>query len=165
MGKGDHRKRRQSAIDAGIIEAERPTPERMRFGKWSDPKGPGRKHRALVCTTPDVIGVLFEGGLITNAQEQAARHYQETRQRYMGELPDVAGFRSCINDSVPGYDDGDGDPNTIRAYRELCSRLRRGVGHSGEREVLRVCGMDERPGNLALLRRGLDVLAVAQKNR
>jgi hypothetical protein len=165
MGKGDHRKRHQSALDAGIIDAERPTPERMRFGKWNDPKGPGRKHRAIVCTTPDVVGALYEGRLITSAQEQAARHYQETRHRFLGELPDVSGYRSCIDDSVPGYDDGDGNPDVIRAYREITSRLRKAVGEAGAREVLRVCGMDERPTNLTLLRRGLDVLAVSQKRR
>lgn len=173
MGKGDkkHKRRRQQAkqqmqaVVAGNAaqptsqatdgKAERPTAERMARGYWSEPQGMGKHDRPFVDLHSDMVGRLFAGDMITTAQEQAARHWQQIRARYIEELPDVSGFKSCIAGGVGAYDASDGNPETIAEYRQLERRLSR----VQRAEVLRVCEDGNKPRSLDLLRGALDVIA------
>jgi len=182
MGKGDrkHKRRRQRAKQQmqGFVvgntttgsqpttqatdgKAERPTAERMAHGHWSAPQGMGKHERPFVDLHADMIGRLFEAGDVTPGQEQAARHWQQLRARYIQELPDVASFKSCIAGSVPGFDDGDGDPDTIAEYRQLERRLSR----VQRIEVLHVCEDGHRPRRLDVLRAALNVIAGVDTGR
>lgn len=136
-------------------ESSRPTSERKSRGTWAEPSGMGKHERPVVDLASDEIGRLFQAGRITGSQEQAARQYQELRAAYISELPDVRGFKSCLAGSVPGYDDSDGDPQTIAAWRKLDGRL----SHPQRREMLLVCDMDERPRNIDVLRAALDAIS------
>jgi len=176
MGKGDkkHKRRRQQAKqqlrgqagadrkDAPQTAAQprtgkavRPTPERMARGTWTKPHGMGKDEIAVTDLCADMVAYLYLEGAITKGQEQAARTWQEIRARYEAELPDISGYKSCIDGSVPGYDDGDGDPDIIEEYRAI----ERAMTIRQRREVLRVCLQDERPAKIAVLRDGLNVIA------
>lgn len=135
-------------------EAKRPTDERMARGNWRLPQGMGKNEQPVIDTSSDIIGQLHDAGRITSGQEQAARHWQALRAAYIAELPDVAGFKSCIAGSVPGFDDGDGDAAVIYEYRRMESRLTR----SQRLEVLHVCEDGYRPRDIAVLRSALGAI-------
>lgn len=135
-------------------EATRPTEQRMARGNWRLPSGMGKHEQPVIDTSADIIGQLHDAGRITSGQEQAARHWQALRAAYIAELPDVAGFKSCIAGSVPGFDDGDGDAAVIYEYRRMESRLTR----SQRLEVLHVCEDGYRPRDIAVLRSALSAI-------
>jgi len=182
MGKGDrkHKRRRQrekeqmrgfmaeststapqAASQPTDGKAERPTAERLAHGCWSEPQGMGKHERPFVDLHSDMVGLLFEGGMITTSQEQAARHLQQVRARYLEELPDISGYKSCIAGGVAGHDDSDGDPQTIAEYRQLERRLSR----DQRAEVLRVCEEGNKPRSIDLLRGALNVIAGVDTGR
>jgi hypothetical protein len=136
------------------VEASRPTSQRMSRGTWAKPQGMGKHERPVVDLASDEIGRLYQAGRITGTQEQAARQYQELRAAYLAELPDVRGFKSCLAGSVPGFDDSDGDPQVIAAWRKCEGRL----SQAQRREMLIVCDMDERPRSLGVLLDALDAI-------
>lgn len=175
MGKGDKPRRRRErrahrqnvktaygvqkqavGAPAPATEAERPTPERMRRGVWNIPKGQGAKERAVTDLAEDMIGQLLTAEIITKPQEEAARRWQELRLAYLAEFPETGGFKSCISPDVPGYDDGDGDPEVIESYRDV----ERALGREAMREVIRVCEDNQRPSKVWLLRWALEALRV-----
>lgn len=135
-------------------DAERPTEQRRSRGTWAEPQGMGKHERPVVDLASDEIGRLYQAGRITSAQEQAARHYQELRAAYIAELPDVKGYRSCLAGSVPGFDDGDGNADVIRAFRSIEARMTL----AQRREMLIVCDMEQRPRSLDTLRGALDAI-------
>jgi len=143
-------RRSQGSTGASVALCERPTDERMTRGSWHV----ASKEAPAVDVAADMIGHLRATQKITQAQEQAARTWQELRVAYLAELPEISGYRSCIDPSVPGYDDGDGDAAVIRRYREI----ERALGQQGRRIVLWVCEHGERPYDLRLLRWALDVV-------
>lgn len=151
-GKADH-----TTLAATVIQdrqSNRPTPERMSRGKWAEPQGPKKSDQPIVDTQADMIAVLHAQGQISDGQEQAARHFQALRTAYLAELPDVKGYRSCIDPSVPGFDDGDGDPAVIAEYRGLERKL----SYPQRRELLAVCESDQMRCNNEILRQALDVV-------
>lgn len=99
--------------------AERPTDERKARGVWIEPQGAMRAAQPTVDVACDAVGRMYERKLIGKAEEQAARRFQEIRAAYIAEMPDIAQFKSCIAGSVPGYDDGDGNPAILAAYRKI----------------------------------------------
>ena len=99
--------------------AERPTDERKARGVWIEPQGAMRAAQPTVDVANDAVGRMYERKLIGKAEEQAARRFQEIRAAYIAEMPDIAQFKSCIAGSVPGYDDGDGNPAILAAYRKI----------------------------------------------
>ena len=125
-----------------------PTAERRARGVWADPKGGQKDGQASVDLASDMVGRLHCDGLISDNQKQAARAFQNLRAAYITELPGIEGYRSCLSDATPGFDDGDGNPRIIAAYRAV-ERL---LGQAGLREVLWVCDRDLRPTKLPLLR-------------
>jgi len=135
----------------------RPTPERMARGMWAKPQGTAKSQQPTVDLACDMVGILHQSGQITDSQEQAARTWQELRAAYIAEFPDIAGFKSCLHGSVPGYDDGDGDPEIMRAYRSLEAKL----SMSHRRMLLWTCDMSNRPTNIGCLRQALDLVAGA----
>jgi len=178
MGKGDkkHKRRRQQArqqlraqppgkrkdapqraTQPRTGQAVRPTPERMARGKWTQPQGMGKDNIAVTDMAADMVARLFLDGSITKGQEQAARTWQEIRARYEAELPDIAGYKSCIDGSVPGFDDGDGDPQVIEEYRAMERRL----SLPQRRAILCVCWQDAPPPSMDVLRGALDVISNA----
>jgi len=182
MGKGDSSKRRRArrkaaqkrerqfagqvaansgnrthgaAQQAADGKAQRPTSQRLARGNWRIPQGMGKHEQPVIDTSADIIGQLHDAGKITTGQEQAARHWQSVRARYVQELPDVATFKSCIAGSVPGFDDGDGDEQIIYEYRQIERRMTR----AQRVEIVMVCEDGYRPRNIDILRAALDVVA------
>lgn len=145
---------RETTLAAHETSAVRPTPERQRRGVWVAPKQVRKDDHAVIDITADIIGLLHHREMISDGQEQAARHWQRLRAAYKAELPDVAGFKSCLNGDVPGYDDGDGNPDVIKAYRDM----EKALGHRGRRVMLWVCELNNRPASMSELRWALDVV-------
>jgi hypothetical protein len=134
-------------------EASRPTSERKARGTWAEPQGMGKHERPVVDLASDEIGRLYQLGRITSGQEQAARHFESLREAYHDELPDVRGYKSCLAGSVPGFDDSDGNPEIIAAYRKMEKRMTM----PQRRELLLVLE-NERPRNIETLRAALDAI-------
>lgn len=174
MGKGDrkHKKRRKQARQSlatvtqkavgepqapvqPLSRAVRPTPQRKRRGRWTSPTGMGKHEIAMTDMASDAIGALFVDGWITKGEEQAARTWQELHAAYLHELPDISGYKSCLDGGIPGFDDGDGDPEVIRAYREMEGRM----SFAQRREILWVCWSDNEPNSLEMLKSALGVVA------
>jgi len=135
----------------------RPTAERMEHGYWAMPAGPGKEFQPAVDLAADMVGWLHVTKQITTSQEQSARAWQELRERYIAELPEVQSYKSCLAGSVPGYDDGDGNPAVIAAYR----RLERAMTLPQRREMLHVCDSGYKPTNIDTLRGALDAIGGA----
>ena len=133
MGKGSKAKKPRYKIRAREITkdvatgqpppprgaAERPTDERKARGVWIEPQGAMQAAQPTVDVANDAVGRMYERKLIGKAEEQAARRFQEIRAAYIAEMPDIAQLKSCIAGSVPGYDDGDGNPAILKAYRKI----------------------------------------------
>ncbi len=134
--------------------AERPTPERMARGVWAEPVGAIKSQQPVVDIAHDMIGRLHCEKRITGAQEQAARSYQETCAAYLAEMPDIGGYKSCLNGGTGGHDDSDGDPAIFAAMRSLERR----VGIIGSAELYRVCIAGDHPRNIKILRNALDAV-------
>lgn len=136
-------------------QSTRPTQERLSHGSWIVPKGAMKRSQPMVDMASDVIGVMYLHKMLTHSQEQAARRFQELRSAYISELPDVSGFKSCLAGSVPGYDDGDGDPAVIARYRSVEGKL----SLDQRRALLTACDMGRRPQRNETLRAALDIVA------
>lgn len=136
-------------------QAERPTAERMARGVWTEPKGMGKNEIPVTDVAADMVGLLLFRRIITNSQEQAARVFQAARLAYLAELPEISGYKSCIAGDVPGFDDGDGDPQVIERYRDI----ERAVGRQGRRELLHVCEDNQKPRSVEVLRLALDAIS------
>jgi hypothetical protein len=136
-------------------QAERPTAERMARGVWTEPKGMGKNEIPVTDVAADMVGLLLFRRIITNSQEQAARVFQAARLAYLAELPEISGYKSCIAGDVPGYDDGDGDPQVIERYRDI----ERAVGRQGRIELLWVCEDNQKPRSVEVLRLALDAIS------
>lgn len=128
-------------------EPAAPTAERKRRGCW-------HAGSAWVDLASDMPGALHVAEVITLAQLEAARHFQIVRADYLHELPDLKSFKSCLHDEVPGFDDGEGDPQVIEAYR----RVERAAGWRGVRELLRVCEDNQKPRSIETLRAALNAV-------
>jgi len=137
--------------------AIRPTPERAERGTWAKPTGTAKSRQPFVDMASDMVGWLFVNRLITSSQEQAARHWQQLREDYRAEFPETSDLKSCLSGSVPGFDDGDGDPLVIAAYR----RLENAMTLPQRREMLHVCADGHNPTSLGTLRGALDAIGVA----
>ena len=135
-------------------QAVRPTPERLQRGIWTEPKGMGKHEIPVADITSDVIAALLHRQQITSSQEQSARTFQAARAAYLAELPEVGGYKSCLAGEVPGYDDGDGDPQVIERYRDIESA----VGRKGRLELIWVCEDQQKPRSIDVLRWALDVI-------
>ena len=143
------------AENGPTAKAERPNALRKSRGMWAIPKGMGKHEQPAVDMASDMIGVLYVGRQINSQQEQAALHFKALRDAYIAEHPDVRGYKSCLAGSVPGFDDGDGDPEIIAAYRSIEKRLTL----PQRRELLLVIDANERPRNIEMLRAALDAIA------
>ena len=153
-----HNKGELPASDAEncpAVKAERPNAMRKSRGMWAIPKGMGKHEQPAVDMASDMIGVLYVGRQISSQQEQAALHFKALRDAYIAEHPDVRGFKSCLAGSVPGFDDGEGDPEIIAAYRSIEKRLTL----PQRRELLLVIDDNERPRNIETLRAALDAIS------
>ncbi len=133
-------------------EAIRPTDERLAKGTWAEPVGSVKSQQPIVALDSDMVGQLHCKKQITDAQEQAARSYQETYVAYFAELPEIVGFKSCLAGGSGGHDESDGDPAIFRAMR----KMERRVGMIGSAELFRVCISGDRPSNIQILRNALD---------
>lgn len=140
----------RQSVNAQAERAEKPTDQRAAFGHWV--RGSSGQFQDLAC---DMVGWLLVSEQITSAEEQAARTWQSLRVRYASELG-IKLPRSCLLDVVSGYDEGDGDPETIRRYQAL----EKAIGPGGMKEVMRVCQDGTPPTNL---RRFRGALAVVEK--
>lgn len=149
------RKKKREPQRAEVITAERPTPERMSRGVWTEPKGMGKNEIPVTDIAEDMVGLLYYRQQISSKHEQAARLFQQVRAAYLAELPEVSGYKSCLAGTVPGFDDGDGDADVIERYRSM----ERAAGLHGRRELLWVCDDNQRPRNVELLRWALEAVA------
>ena len=142
-------------VNSEQFKTMRPTPERKSRGSWAVPQGGLKSQQPMVDVASDMIGQLLVAKQITSEQEQAARQWQELRARYVAEMPEIQGYKSCLAGSVPGYDDGDGNPAVIAEYRGI----ERALGWRLRREVLWVADLDNAPTRIETLRAALDVIA------
>lgn len=152
-----HNKGELPASDAEngpTVKAERPNALRKSRGMWAIPKGMGKHEQPAVDMASDILGVLLVFKRITVEQWSAARHFEELRAAYIAELPDVKGYKSCLAGSVPGYDDGEGDPEIIAVYRKMEAKLTL----PQRRELLLVLDR-KRPRDIKTLRAALDAIS------
>jgi hypothetical protein len=175
MSKADRAKRRQKAraamaalasvlpharraattdrIEPPPPPAARVLPEQRDKGVWAEPpKGHGG---GVINLAPDMIGRLGFDRLLTPAQVDAARRWQEIEAGWLAQLG-AKGYRSCLDMTGGGHDGGDGDPAAIRAYDALCDR----IGRICVATLKLECGKPDgaKPNNLAVLRNCLDVV-------
>lgn len=94
-----------------------PTPERRARGKWVQPTG----KVGMQDIASDMIGRLFTEKKLTAQQEASARVFQETHAAYVAELG-VTGYKSCLAGGS-GHDNGDGNPEAVRAYYAMRDRI------------------------------------------
>lgn len=139
-----------------VRDPAKPTDERRAHGVWVEPKGLAKHTSPMVDLAPDLIGVLYQTKRITSAQEQAARMFQELRAGYVAELG-TKGYGSCLADNQSGYDDSDGNPEAIAAYRSLERRL--GRINIALLQVECEKGPDAKPWDVIALRTVLDMVA------
>ena len=165
MGKGSKPKKQKAKNKAAPQQAisqiavidtntNRPTDQRRGRGTWANPQGAMKSHQPVVDLASDMVGALHVAKQITDSQEQAARLFQRLRRAYLAELPEVEGFRSCIAPHVPGYDDSDGNPAVIAAYRTVEGKLT----FRQRTELLHVCDDGKRPYAMDILRVALDLI-------
>lgn len=115
--------REQTSVPATSSEAVRPTPERMSHGEVVLPRGPGRKDAPARVAVPDCIAALcIEPRKLTQAQENAARAYEELRWRVRLDLGLSQG-RSCLDIGPVGHDDGEGDAELAAEWRRVRTKL------------------------------------------
>ena len=155
------RKPAEPISEAAVSVCERPTDERKLRGKWHVPKGSDRRTRPMIDMESDEIARLYVSKKITHAQEQSARSFQQIRANYLKELPDITGYKSCLSGSVPGYDDGDGNPVVIATYRSIEAKL----SLPERRELLRVADSNEKCRHIDLLQSALDVVGGVDARR
>lgn len=136
-------------------QTARPTPERQARGKWQAPTGQGSHMHPVVDLASDLIGALYQARQISTSQEQAARTFQKLRDDYLREIG-TKGFTSCLADNSGGYDNGDGDPTVIAAYRGLVDR----IGRVKTASLIVECdkGPEQAVSSLVALRRALDAV-------
>ena len=141
------------AVYVAEVEDNRPTAERRARGIWHMPKGQGKSDRPMFDRAEDMIGRLYAEGQLTDAQEMAARQWQELRAAYQAELG-VKGYRSCLDISSGGYDGSDGNPRVVAEYR----RLTKALGASASSILAQECskGPERKPQHIAFLRIALD---------
>ena len=149
------RPQERHTVTTVTVKAVRPTIERKRRGAWAVPHGAGRGEQPMVDMANDVIAVMYLNKMINSRQEQAARTWQELRRAYMAELPDISTYKSCLAGSVPGFDDGEGNPQVIAQYRAIEAKL----STDQRRAILQACDMNQRPQRNQILRDALDVVA------
>lgn len=144
-------RRPQKAHSGPPAAAARPTAERAAKTRWSTPD---EKTSALTDLLPDVVAALHIAGQITDAQEMAARAYQQARADYLAEFPELDGFSSCLNFSVPGFDDGDGNPAILLRFR----RMEKLAGPQGQAALFWTCAENREPNNLVALKAALTAI-------
>ena len=125
-----------------------PTPERLARGRFH---GNYDQHH-------DMIARLLSEGKITPSQEQAARNFEDIKRAFTAELG-CSGFRSCLDNSAKGFDDGDGNPEVMRSYYDLRNRVGRIKWVILDSEVGRAS--DQNPRDISSLRTALDCVARA----
>ena len=143
-----------AGVTAKKTGAQGPTPERRARGDWVKP--PMGTPGPMIDLAADMIGALLSAGKITSQQEQAARLFQELRAGYVAELG-VAGFGSCFN-TGGGHDSGDGDIETIEAWRRMENRIGRVNSALLQHETAK--GAECQPNDLGAIRLALDCVNV-----
>jgi hypothetical protein len=146
---------RTAKPDLRVVTANRseittqPTPERRAMGVWHTTKD-GTQDMAH-----DMIGRLATEGKLTSQQVESARVFQETRAAYVAELG-INGFKSCLAGGSGGYDAGDGNPESIRAY----SKIENAVGPKHIWMLRQECDKlaSDKPWSIAGLRDALDAM-------
>lgn len=127
----------------------RPTPERLARGSWHTTKD-GQCDMAS-----DLIGRLGVEGKLTGQQVEAARTFQEIHAAYNAELGTV-GYRSCLAGGSGGYDNGDGNPEAVRAYNRMANHV--GPKHLWLLRQDCAKGPDDRSWSIEGLRAALDAM-------
>jgi len=133
---------------------QRPTAQRMARGTWAMPQGAKKSEQPMVDMTEDMIGYLHTKQIISDAQLNAARAWQELRAAYVAEWPETSGYKSCLNGEQPGYDDSDGNPEVVKRYDDI----KRSIGREYFNEVVRVCLDSLPPRHIHILRCALDAV-------
>lgn len=171
MGKGDrkkrlkHKKPLQAPIGRGIEtratdmpeprgKAVRPTPERLRQGSVSVPYGVGKHERPALVLDGDMVAHLYEAGVISYTQEQAARCFQQLHADYVAELGISTG-RSCLDIGPVGHDEGEGNPDIAARHRKIV----RALGIQRDAEIRHVTIGGKKPRNIPMLRDALNVVS------
>lgn len=157
MGKGDRRRKKTRRELVAATEArggvklpippkeatsrsERlespPTPQQAAKPGWLKPE------RGKPWIRLDMIGLMHERGFLTDAEEQAARIFQQLRAEYLAELG-TRGFGSCLADNMRGHKSDDGRAEIIIEYRYIETKVGYSVISHLAGEVFKTA--DEKP--------------------
>lgn len=132
-------------------KAVRPTPQRIAKGLFRMPTGPDRRQLPAHDVTHDAVARMHHAGLLSDAQEAAARDWQLLKARVREELS-ISQGRSCLDMTPCGHDDSDGDPELMQHWRRVEAEL--GSWKVGSLDW--TCVLNHPPGNLRLFRAALD---------
>lgn len=138
----------------GRVTAVRPTPERASHAVVRLPTGQGKDDRPAVVEADDMVARLYEGGVLSYDQEQAARRFQQLHADYMQELGLSTG-RSCLDIGPVGHDGGEGNPAVLARHKAITQAL----GLIRDAELRRVVIRDNKPRDLLALKSALTVVA------
>lgn len=133
------------------VEAVRPTPEREAKGQFRMPSGRGKQRLPAVDEHHDTVARLHAAGLLSDAQETAARDWNALKQDVRAEMG-ISQGRSCLDISPVGHDSHDGNPEIMQRWRRVEAEL--GPLKTGCLDYTAVLGHP--PRNLPLLRAALD---------
>ena len=136
------------------VEAVRPTPEREAKGQFRMPSGRGKQRLPAVDEHHDTVARLHAAGLLSDAQETAARDWNALKQDVRAEMG-ISQGRSCLDISPVGHDSHDGNPEIMQRWRRVEAEL--GPLKTGALDY--TCVLGHPPRNLPLLRVALNLFA------
>ena len=136
------------------VEAVRPTPEREAKGQFRMPSGRGKQRLPAVDEHHDTVARLHAAGLLSDAQETAARDWNALKQDVRAEMG-ISQGRSCLDISPVGHDSHDGNPEIMQRWRRVEAEL--GPCKTGALDY--TCVFGHPPRNLPLLRAALNLFA------
>jgi hypothetical protein len=126
----------------------RPTPERVKRGKYQVLDGDSAGETYAQDMAPDVLSRLS----VPPKHYDAGRRFEEIAHQIRGGGPG----RSCLDFSPVGYDEGEGNAELEREWKDLRAFL----GFVGFQAVDAACYYHEEPANRHVLSAGLSRAAV-----
>lgn len=140
-----------------VERAARPTPQQAAKTDFRYPSGPGRQDQPVVNLRADMIALLMlPPAQLDGIQHDAARDWQELRADVAAEIG-LRGYRSCLDISIAGHDETDGNA-PLMAYWRMVNRV------LGPRRVAlldAVCVEGAKPVDLEAFKAALDAFAIA----
>jgi hypothetical protein len=135
--------RRRSMMHEPDKGKSRPTPERVSRGTYQVFDGENAGETYAQDMTPDPLSRLLSEGKVSSRQYDAGRAFEALAHRVRGGGP---GQRSCLDFTPIGHDEGEGNEEMEREWKDLRSYL----GFVGFQAVDAVCYRHEEAHPLVL---------------